>query len=50
MSSAAVLHEHRVTRGLELLAEDDAKFGEVSAEVRVQVAAEWPDRLSTPVS
>jgi hypothetical protein len=40
--NAAVLRELRVARGLELLAEDDAAFGEVSADVRTQVAAKWP--------
>jgi hypothetical protein len=40
--NAAVLRELRVTRGLEMLAEDNADFGEVAAEVRTQVAAEWP--------
>jgi hypothetical protein len=40
--NAAVLRELRVTRGLELLAEDNADFGEVPADVRTQVAAEWP--------
>ena len=40
--NAAVLRELRVARGLELLAEDNADFGEVPADVRVQVAAEWP--------
>jgi hypothetical protein len=40
--NAAVLRELRVARGLELLAEDSADFGEVSADVRTQVAAEWP--------
>jgi hypothetical protein len=40
--NAAVLRELRVARGLELLAEDDADFGEVAADVRTQVAAEWP--------
>jgi hypothetical protein len=40
--NAAVLRELRVARGLELLAEDNAEFGEVSADVRTQVAAEWP--------
>jgi len=40
--NAAVLRELRVARGLELLAEDDADFGEVPADVRAQVAAEWP--------
>ena len=40
--NAAVLRELRVARGLELLTEDDAQFGPVSARVRAQVAAEWP--------
>jgi hypothetical protein len=40
--NAAVLRELRVARGLELLAEDNAEFGEVPADVRTQVAAEWP--------
>lgn len=40
--NAAVLHELQVTRGRELLAEDDAQFGLVSADVRARVAAEWP--------
>jgi hypothetical protein len=40
--NAAVLRELRVARGLELLAEDKAEFGEVPADVRTQVAAEWP--------
>lgn len=40
--NAAVLRELRVTRGLELLAQDDSDLGEVPADVRTQVAAEWP--------
>ncbi len=40
--NAALLHELQVARGRELLAEDDAKFGAVSAEVETQVLAEWP--------
>jgi hypothetical protein len=40
--NAAVLHELQVTRGRELAAEDNVQFGEVSADVRAQVAAEWP--------
>lgn len=40
--NAAVLRELRVSRGLELLAEDEAHFGAVPADVRTQVAAEWP--------
>jgi hypothetical protein len=40
--NAAVLRELRVARGLELLAEDDADFGEAPTDVRTQVAAEWP--------
>ncbi|HEY7961273.1 MAG TPA: hypothetical protein VID29_05055 [Solirubrobacteraceae bacterium] len=40
--NAAVLRELRVARGLDLLAEDDARLGPVPGEVRAQVAAEWP--------
>lgn len=40
--NAAVLRELRVARGLDLLAEDEADFGDVPADVRAQVAAEWP--------
>ncbi len=40
--NAAVLRELRVARGLEMLAEDKAEFGDVPADVRTQVAAEWP--------
>jgi hypothetical protein len=40
--NAAVLHELQVTRGRELLAEDEAQFGAVPSDVRAQVAAEWP--------
>jgi hypothetical protein len=40
--NAAVLRELRVTRGLELLAEDSAHFGAVPASVGTQVVAEWP--------
>jgi hypothetical protein len=40
--NSAVLRELRVARGLELLADDNADFGEVPADVRTQVAAEWP--------
>jgi hypothetical protein len=40
--NAAVLRELRVARGLDLLADDDAQFGAVPAEVRARVAAEWP--------
>jgi hypothetical protein len=40
--NAALLHELQVARGRELLAEDDAEFGAVSAEVETQVLAEWP--------
>jgi hypothetical protein len=39
---ASPFRELRVARGLELMAEDDAQFGPVSAQVRAQVAAEWP--------
>jgi Arc/MetJ family transcription regulator len=40
--NAAVLHELQVTRGRELLAEDDEQLGAVPADVRARVAAEWP--------
>jgi hypothetical protein len=40
--NAAVMRELRVARGLELMAEDTAHFGAVSADVRSRVAAEWP--------
>lgn len=40
--NAAVLHELQVSRGRELLAEDDAELGAVPDDVRAQVAAEWP--------
>jgi hypothetical protein len=40
--NAAVLRELQVARGLELLVEDNAHFGAVPANVRSQVAAEWP--------
>lgn len=40
--NAAVLRELRVARGLDLLAEDDRRFGPVSDEVRAEIAAEWP--------
>jgi hypothetical protein len=40
--NAAVLHELQVTRGHELLAEDEAQFGPVPPAARAQVAAEWP--------
>jgi hypothetical protein len=40
--NAAVLRELRVARGLEMLAEDNANFGKAVADVRTQVAAEWP--------
>jgi hypothetical protein len=40
--NAALLHELQVARGRELLAEDDAEFGAVPAEVESQVLAEWP--------
>jgi hypothetical protein len=40
--NAAVLHELQVTRGRELLAEDEVQLGAVSVDVRARVAAEWP--------
>jgi hypothetical protein len=39
--NAALLHELQLARGHELLAEDDAEFGAVPAEVETQVLAEW---------
>ena len=40
--NAALLHELQVARGRELLAEDDAEFGAVPAEIETKVLAEWP--------
>lgn len=40
--NAAVLHELQVTRGRELLTEDEAELGAIPARVKTQVAAEWP--------
>jgi hypothetical protein len=40
--NAAVLHELQVTRGRELLAEDEAEFGAIPAKIKAQIAAEWP--------
>jgi hypothetical protein len=40
--NGALLRELQVARGRELLAEDDAEFGVVPAEVATQVLAEWP--------
>jgi hypothetical protein len=40
--NAAVLHELQVTRGLELLADDEAEFGKAPNAVRSQIAVEWP--------
>jgi hypothetical protein len=40
--NAAVLHELQVTRGRELIAEDEAQLGAISIDVLAQVAAEWP--------
>lgn len=40
--NAAVLHELQVTRGRELLAEDEVELGAIPAERKTQVAAEWP--------
>lgn len=40
--NGAVLRELRVARGLDLLAEDETRFGPAPAGVRAQVAAEWP--------
>jgi hypothetical protein len=40
--NAAVLRELRVSRGIDLLAEDDEQLGAVPAEITSQIAAEWP--------
>jgi hypothetical protein len=40
--NAAVLHELQVGRGRALLEEDDVELGAVPAEIRAEVAAEWP--------
>jgi len=40
--NGAVLHELQVTRGLELLAADDAELGAADVKVKDQVSAEWP--------
>jgi hypothetical protein len=40
--NAAVLHELQVTRGRELLTADEAEFGAIPGNVKIQVAAEWP--------
>ncbi len=40
--NAAVLHELQVSRGRELLAEDEAEFGAITEKVKAQVADEWP--------
>ena len=40
--NAAVLHELQVTRGRELLAEDEAELGAITAKIKTQVAAAWP--------
>jgi hypothetical protein len=40
--NAAVRHELQVARGLELLAEDEAKLGAIPETVKARVAADWP--------
>ena len=40
--NAAVLRELRISRGIELLAEDDDVYGSVPDDVRAEVATEWP--------
>jgi len=40
--NAAVLHELQVTRGRELLAEDEAELGAIPAKVGARVVAERP--------
>jgi hypothetical protein len=40
--NAAVHHELQVSRGRELLAEDEAELGTIPEKVRTEIAAEWP--------
>jgi hypothetical protein len=40
--NAAVLHELQVARGHELLAEDEVELGAIPAQIKSQIAAEWP--------
>ena len=40
--NAAVQRELQVARGLELLAEDDAQYGPVTADVLAEVTGAWP--------
>jgi hypothetical protein len=40
--NGAVLHELQVSRGRELLAEDDTELGTISGKITSRVAAEWP--------
>lgn len=40
--NGAVLQELRVSRGAELLAQDEEAYGPVPDAVRAQIAAEWP--------
>lgn len=40
--NAAVVRELRIARGVELLAEDDERFGRVSDDIRAEIAREWP--------
>lgn len=40
--NGAVLHELQVTRGRELLADDEAELGAIPVSVKTRVAAEWP--------
>jgi hypothetical protein len=41
VSADAALYDLRVAFGRKLVAEDERLFGEISADVRAQVAAEW---------
>jgi hypothetical protein len=40
--NAAVLHELQITRGANLLAEDETELGAIPASLKAQIAAEWP--------
>lgn len=40
--NAAVVRELRIARGMDILAEDDERFGPVTGEIRAQIAEEWP--------
>ncbi len=40
--NGAVLQQLRISRGVELLAQDEEEYGPVPDAVRTQIAAEWP--------